>query len=126
MGASSASCYTGLVNGVCGGSDSFGAAYLELGGAYGMPIADRTLLSFKLVAGLTDLSPSPIGGSDHLFGVHGGGGVALDYATRLDHFAVGLDALVRYTLAHGTPQGQSSQTLGVPSLALMPRIRYTF
>ena len=55
---------------------------------------------------------------DHIPGVHVGAGIALDYDTRLDHFAVGLDAVVRETF---TRDG-----LRIPSLAVMPRIRYVF
>jgi hypothetical protein len=51
-------------------------------------------------------------------GFHAGGGFALDYDTHLDHFAVGLDALFRYTFAR--------DSLTIPSLAVMPRIRYVF
>ncbi len=64
--------------------------------------------------------------ADHLVGFHFGAGLALDYDTHLDHFAVGLDALIRYTLARYTPASGERQTLGIPSLAVMPRIRYVF
>ena len=130
LGASSASCFAAVVDGACQGADSFGATFAELGLSLGMPVALRTLLSFKLVGGATDLSPGPIrkgpGVPDHLLGVHGGAGLSLDYDTHLDHFAVGLDALFRYTIARATPSGQPAQTLGIPSLALLPRVRYIF
>lgn len=129
LGAASASCYQLDAKGACRGSDSFGATFVEGGGAYGFPIAPRTLLSLKLVGGLTDLSPGPVqdDGSvpGHLRGFHLGSGASLDYATRLDHFAVGVDALLRYTIARYTAAG-GSRTLGIPSLAVMPRIRYVF
>jgi hypothetical protein len=84
----------------------------------------------KVVAGVTDLSPGPVlNGStvpDHLPGFHFGAGAALDYDTHLEHFAVGFDALFRYTLARYTAAGGNSQTLRLPSLAVMPRIRYVF
>ncbi len=69
--------------------------------------------------------------ADHLVGFHFGAGLALDYDTHfydthLDHFALGLDALIRYTLARYTPASGERQTLGIPSLAVMPRIRYVF
>lgn len=129
IGAVSASCYDAL-KGNCVAADSFGATYLEGGAAYGFPVAFRTLLALKVVGGFTDLSPGPVrngsGVPDHLPGFHLGAGLALDYDTHLDHFAVGFDAIVRYTLARYTPPGGSSQTLGLPSLAVMPRIRYVF
>ena len=55
---------------------------------------------------------------DHVPGLHAGGGLALDYDTRLDHFAVGIDAVFRETFAR--------YSLRLPSLAVMPRVRYVF
>lgn len=131
IGAASASCYQlEARSGTCLGADSFGTTFLEGGGAYGFALARRSLLSLKVLAGVTDLSPSPVGNgsrvADHLVGFHAGIGGAFDYDTHLDHFAVGLDALLRYTLSRYTGPGGNSQTLGLPSLAVMPRIRYVF
>ena len=131
IGAASASCYqVDTRSGDCLAADSFGATFVEGGVSYGFALARRTLFGLKLVAGFTDLSPGPVRNGtsvpDHLPGFHLGAGVALDYDTHLDHFAVGIDALLRYTLAKYTPSGGSAQTLGLPSLAVMPRIRYVF
>ena len=131
IGAASASCYqVDARSGDCLAADSFGATFVEAGASYGFPVALRTLLGLKIVGGFTDLSPGPVrnGASvpDHLPGFHLGAGFSLDYDTHLDHFAVGIDALVRYTLAKYTPSGGAAQTLGLPSLAVMPRIRYVF
>jgi hypothetical protein len=123
LGAASASCYqVSPGGGSCLGADSFGATFLELGFAYGFGIAPRTRLSAKVLGGFTDLSPGPVQSNgvvpDHVPGVHAGGGLALDYYTRLDHFAVGIDAVFRETFAR--------YSLRLPSLAVMPRIRYVF
>ncbi len=136
MGAISASCYQLSSNRVdCQAADSFGATFAEIGGAYGAAVTSRLLLSIKLVGGLTNLSPGPVRDGnnvpDNLFGFHLGGGGALDYDTHLDHFAVGLDALIRYSLVRTTVSGgagqpSTTQTLGLPTLAVMPRIRYVF
>ena len=131
IGAASASCYqVDSKSGDCLAADSFGAFFGELGASYGFPAGLRSLLSLKIVGGVSDLSPGPVrNGStvpDHLLGFHLGAGAAIDYDTHLDHFAVGADVLVRYTLAKYTPAGGSAQTLGLPSLAVMPRIRYVF
>jgi hypothetical protein len=131
IGAASASCYqVDPRTGACAAADSFGAAFLEAGASYGFAVAMRTLISLKLMAGLTDLTPGPvIDGTavpDSLFGFHVGAGIGIDYDTRLQHFAVGFDLLVRYTFAPYTPEGSSSQTLGLATMALMPRIRYVF
>ena len=132
IGAASASCYqVDARSGNCLAADSFGATFVEGGASYGFAVGLRSLLSLKMVAGLTDLSPGPVeSGSpatvpDSLVGFHLGAGASLDYDTHLDHFAVGIDALFRYSLAKYTVGG-NSQTLGLPSLAVMPRIRYVF
>jgi hypothetical protein len=131
IGAASASCYqVQQPQGTCNAADSFGATFVEAGATYGFPPFLRALLSMKVVAGLTDFSPGPVrdGSSvpNHLFGYHVGAGIAFDYDTHLDHFAIGADLLFRYSLARYTPSGGSAQTLGLPSAALMPRIRYVF
>ena len=123
LGAASASCYQRSPGGdSCLGADSFGATFIELGFAYRFGIAPRTTLSAKLLGGFTDLSPGPVQNHgvvpDHVPGVHAGGGLALDYDTRLDHFAVGIDAVFRETFAR--------YSLRLPSLAVMPRVRYVF
>jgi hypothetical protein len=130
IGASSASCFDLDTRGNCRAADSFGATYLEVGASYGAPIGPRLLLSGKLVAGLTNLSPGPVLDSgtravpDNLFGFHGGVGLALDYDTHLDHFAIGIDTLLRYTMT--SAQRSDGTKLAVASLAFMPRLRYVF
>ena len=122
VGANSAACFQLLSDGSCAGPDSFGLAFLELGASYGLAVAPRTLFSLKLVGGVTDLSPTPLRtGTGSLVGFHGGAGFALDYDTRLAHFAVGADVLARYTRA-----SDSGHTVAFVSLAVMPRIRYVF
>ena len=123
LGAANASCYQLAPSGdSCLGADSFGMTFLELGAQYGFAVAPRTLLSVKVLGGLTDLSPGPMQRNgvvpDHVSGLHAGGGVALDYDTRLDHFGIGVDAIVRTTF--------TSDPLRLPSLAVMPRVRYVF
>ena len=131
IGAASASCYDlQQPAGNCLAADSFGATFVEAGASYGVPAGLRTLLGLKIVAGFTDLSPGPVRSAktvpDHLPGFHVGAGLALDYDTHLDHFAVGIDALFRYTIAKYTSDSGAGSSLGLPSLAVMPRIRYVF
>ena len=123
VGAASASCYQQAPGGgSCLGADAFGATFLELGFSYGVPLLPRTLLSLKLMGGLTDLSPGPVQRDgavpDHLRGPHAGAGLSLDYDTRLDHFALGLDTVFRESFA--------ASNLRLSSLAVMPRIKYVF
>jgi hypothetical protein len=128
-GAAGASCFQGAANGGCAAADSFSVAFLEVGGSYGAPIGPRLLLSGKVAAGVTLFSPGPftrrdgVTVPDALLAPHAGAGLALDYDTRLDHFGVGVDALVRYSVVT-RPDGSGRS--GVASLALMPRIRYLF
>ena len=123
LGAARSSCYQLSPAGdSCLGADSFGATFLELGISYGFPIAARTMLGAKILGGLTDLSPGPVQahGSvpDHIPGLHAGAGLSLDYDTRLDHFAVGIDGVLRETFAR--------YGVRLPSLVVMPRVRYVF
>jgi hypothetical protein len=124
IGASAASCFSTSASGSCVAADSFGATFVEAGGSYGFNVSRRALLSVKLLLGATDLSPGPVLKNnkpvDHLIGMHVGGGLSLTYDTHLDHFAVGLDAIVRYTMA------DADTSLKLTSLAVMPRIRYVF
>src|SRR5947208_7987890 len=123
LGAARSSCYQLSPTGdSCLGADSFGATFLEVGVSYGFAIAPRTMLAAKVLGGFTDLSPGAVqrNGSvpDHVPGLHAGGGFSLDYDTRLDHFAVGFDAVIRETFAR--------YGVRMPSLVVMPRIRYVF
>lgn len=128
IGASSASCFDAAANGNCRAADSFGAFYLEVGAQYGVELVNRLRLSGKVVAGATQLAPGPVRDTkanvvpDSLFGFHGGLGAALDYDTRLDHFAVGIDLIARYSITTRPDSG----TFGLLSIAAMPRIRYVF
>jgi len=120
LGAASASCLQAGDQG-CLGADSFGVTFLELGLIRSFPIAERLAISLKALGGFTDLSPGPVRTGDtvpdHVPGFHAGAGASFDYATRLDHFAVGLETVVRQTFA---------RDLKLTSVAVMPRIRYVF
>lgn len=128
IGASSASCFDLGATGNCLAADSFGVFFLEVGAQYGVELANRLRLSGRLVAGATQMAPGPVLDTknntvpDNLFGFHGGAGAILDYDTRLDHFAVGLDLVLRYSIASRPDTG----TFGLLSVAAMPRIRYVF
>ena len=130
IGASSNSCFQAApATGNCLAADSFGATFLEVGASYGASIIPRILLSGKAMGGMTLFSPGPFtrkdGSSvpDQLIAPHLGAGIGLDYDTHLDHFTVGLDALLRYSLV-ARPDGAGKG--GIASLALLPRIRYVF
>lgn len=122
-GAARASCYQLDATGqTCLAPDSFGATFAEGGVSYGFDVGPRTLLSIRGVAGYTDLSPGPVLHNGdrraHTPGFHFGGGAGIEYATHLDHFSIGLDALVRHTRA--------ADAFSLTSLSLLPRVRYVF
>jgi len=87
------------------------------------------LLSGKLMGGMTLLSPGAFTRkdgttvSDQAIAPHAGAGLGLEYKTRLDHFGLGLEAILRYSLASRADGGGKG---GIASLALLPRIRYVF
>jgi hypothetical protein len=127
IGASSDSCFQPNATG-CAASDSFGATFFEGGASFGVHRSDRMAFAIKAVGGMTMLSPGPFarGNGDvpgTLFAPHAGAGVSMDYDTHLDHFGVGVDALLRETLVN-KPDGSGRTMLG--SLALLPRVRYVF
>ena len=128
IGASSASCFDLTSAGTCQAADSFGATYLELGASYGVELNNRLRLSGRVVVGVTQLAPGPVKDlvakvvPDALYGPHGGVGLGLDYDTRLDHFAVGIDVIGRFTVASRPDSG----SFNLFTLAFLPRIRYVF
>jgi hypothetical protein len=128
VGASSNSCFQSA-QGACLAADSFGATFLEAGGSYGVWVAPRLLLSAKVMGGMSLFSPGPFTQNDgatvpeRVIAPHGGVGLALEYQTRLDHFGVGLDATVRYSLPRRVDGAGPG---GIASLAVVPRIRYVF
>ena len=126
FGAATNSCFERSAGGDCLGADSFGATFVEVGGSYDVRIAPRLSWSLKATAGMTLFSPGPFadaggGVPDRLIAPHAGGGLALEYATH-DHFAVGLETMMRYSLVSRATGARS----GIASLAILPRIRYVF
>jgi microcystin-dependent protein len=126
FGAASNTCFQRSARGDCLGADSFGATFIEVGGSYSFALATRLSWSLKATAGMTLFSPGPFtsaGGAvpDQLMAPHAGGGVGLEYATH-DHFAVGVDTMMRYSLVSRATGGHS----GIATLAILPRIRYVF
>ena len=125
-GASSGSCFQTADQG-CAATDSFGATFVEAGASYGTWMSRRLLLSGRVVGGVTLFSPGPFTRDaavpDRSIAPHAGAGLGVEYDTRLSHFALGLDAMVRYSLV-ARPDSGGRQ--GIASLALMPRVRYVF
>jgi hypothetical protein len=125
-GAASNSCFQQSTRGDCLAADSFGATFVEVGASYRFPLASRISWLLEAVAGVTFFSPGPFtdaagGVPDHIVAPHAGGGIGLEYATH-DHFSLGIESMMRYSLALRGTGGHS----GVASLAIVPHIRYVF
>lgn len=127
VGSSGDSCFQ-MSQAGCLAADSFGATFVEAGGSTGVWASPRLLISAKLMGGITIFSPGPftrqdgVTVPDRVLAPHAGAGLAFDYDTRLDHFAVGFDTAVRYSLPKRVDGGSG----GIASLAFMPRVKYVF
>ena len=116
IGAASASCYQLARERRLPGAPTRSAPPSSSSGlATAFAIAPRTLLSLKALGGFTDLSPGPVAEATApcptTFRAPPGRRARLDYDTRLDHFAVGLNLLGRHSLArYTTASGASSRS----------------
>ncbi|HLT30430.1 MAG TPA: adventurous gliding motility protein CglE [Myxococcaceae bacterium] len=119
LGASADTCFAPVdPAGFCTASENFTLSFLGLSAAWRFELVPRLSLAPKLVAGWTLLDPAPkldAQGEPFTAGPHVGGGVGIEYATAMDHFSVGADVLVRYVIGPG-----------LPSVAVLPRVKYTF
>lgn len=98
--------------------DNFTMMFLDLSAAYLFKVVERFYIAPKIAAGYTLLDPAPKAGADGTpitSGPNFGGGVGVEYATNMDHFSIGADALVRYVMG-----------ADVISVAIFPRVKYTF
>jgi hypothetical protein len=98
-------------------SDNFTVTFLNVTGAYLHKLAERLYVSPKVTLGYTLLGPAPTysNGTEVTSGINAGLGVGVEYATSMDHFSVGADAMVRYIVGPN-----------IVSVAIYPRIKYTF
>lgn len=119
LGTSASNCFTTRdPSGVCETSDSFTLQFYELTARSLLDLKGRLFLIPEVVAGYTrmDLAPRV---SDTGKGLRSGGdlggGVGIEYATAMDHFSIGADLMFRYVF-----------NARIPSVALFPRVKYTF
>lgn len=98
-------------------SDNFTIMMVNLNAAYLIKLAERFYLAPKLTAGYTLLDPAPVrsGGKPVTSGPNAGAGVGIEYATSMDHFAVGADLMARFIIGPN-----------IPVLTPYARIKYTF
>lgn len=120
LGSSGANCLSARDElGVCATPDSFTASFLDLSVGYLHPLRGRLFLVPRLAAGYARIDPSPrvdaSGEPTRASNFNFGAGVGVEYATAMDHFSIGADLMFRYVIG-----------VRVATLALYPRVKYTF
>jgi hypothetical protein len=118
LGTSAANCFAVREAGRCALADSFTIGFANLTAAYLVRLAERLYLTPKVTAGYTSLDPAPVrssGGRLISSAANVGAGLGIEYATRMDHFSIGADVVGRFIV--GT---------SITSLAIFPRLKYTF
>jgi hypothetical protein len=118
LGTSAANCFAVRESGQCSLADSFTIGFANLTGAYLLRVAERLYLTPQLTAGYSALDPAPVLSSEGRpirSAANVGGGLGVEYATQLDHFSIGADVISRFILR-----------TGIVSLAIFPRLKYTF
>lgn len=117
LGTSAANCFAGIQNGACTLSDSFTMAFFNLSVAYLVTLANRFYLTPRVTGGYSKFDPAPAYSNNQAVtsAPNVGGGIGVEYATSMDHFSIGLDALARVALGPN-----------ITSFAIFPRIKYTF
>ncbi len=121
IGSNAQNCFAGRkATGDCSQADNFTMTFLSLTGGYLVRLAERVYLGGKLIAGYTLLDPAPVytAGTPPApvnGGVNVGAALAFEYATQMDHFSVGIDIAFRFVIGPN-----------IPSLAVYPRVQYTF
>ncbi len=117
LGTSAANCFAGIQNGACALTDSFTMAFFNLSAAYLVSLAERFYLTPRVTAGYSKFDPPPAFSNNKTVtsAANVGAGIGVEYATQMDHFSIGLDALARVALGPN-----------ITSFAIFPRIKYTF
>lgn len=128
MGAASGGCYGALSGEKCVVSanpqltlsDSWSLTTAEATALYGYFIADRLMLTGRLLGGLGFVEPDAFENADGTDVEKGplplmGIGAGLEWATQFDHFSLGLDVAMKFIVGPN-----------VPGLAIAPRVKYTF
>ncbi len=122
IGANAQNCWSGPVKAsqpdTCLLGSNFTMTFLDVTAAYLFPVMERFYIAPKLAAGYTLLDPAPVQGADGTGitgGANVGGGIGIEYATHMDHFTIGADALVRFVVGPN-----------IPAVSIFPRVKYTF
>ncbi len=123
LGSNAANCFSGLkANNECVQTDNFTVSFVDVTAGYLIRLAERFYLVPKVAVGYTSLNPAPVvqgSGPDATpitSAPNIGAGVGLEYATSMDHFSIGIDALARYIVGPNN----------MYALQFFPRVKYTF
>jgi len=101
--------------------DNFSNTFYQLNLSYRQPLAERLGVVLGVVAGYQNLDPAPLftnndpNAAPISGGIMFGGDISLEYATNMDHFFVGIDAVPRFVIGPN-----------LLSVAIFPRVKYTF
>lgn len=126
MGTSAGGCYGQMVEAAdgprCMGttdpslalSDNWTATTFEASALYGFQIANRLMLTGRVLGGMANIEPVAFEGTDGMVPLVGFG-LGAEYATQFDHFSLGLEVAGKNFIG--------PNALGI---AVAPRIKYTF
>ncbi len=124
IGANAANCHAGLTKALeCSQSDNFTITFITLSGGFMRSIAERFYVGGKLLVGYTLLDPPPqvdAAGNSFNKGINVGLALGVEYATNMDHFAIGVDAGWRMIIPFGVEANL------IQSLHFLVRVKYTF
>lgn len=95
-------------------SDHWTATTVEAHVLYGYEFAPRLMLTARALGGAGFIEPMAFANTENPVPLVGGG-VGLEYATRFEHFSLGLDLAGKYFLGPN-----------VLGFAVAPRVKYTF
>lgn len=118
LGSNSFNCFSDVAGGACIDSESFSMTFLEATLGHRFAMGRRLYFMPRLQAGFVSLNPSPArkdDGSSIRGGLAAGAGVGVEYFTALEHFSIGAEVAFRYV-----------PVAKIPSVAIYPRLKYTF
>ncbi len=104
------------------GSSTFTMAALDLVLSYKLEVFDRLYVPFRVFGGMADFTPLPradmgaSAGAGDVWVPTGGAATGIEYATRFDHFTIGLEISARFV----------PSTVNMMALAIYPQVKYTF
>jgi hypothetical protein len=124
IGANAANCFAGFTDKTkttCAQSDNFTVTFITATAGFMRSIVERFYIGGKALIGYTLLDPAPVvsgTGTSQLAinkGINFGVAFSVEYATNMDHFTIGFDAVYRLILGPN-----------ISTIQFFPRVKYTF